>query len=87
MKFFIPILLLILGCAHKTQSSKPELPARHYMNDQVSVKTALMQAHAGYLRGCLEAQKEQDDSDKGFKHCKERADLYIESDVLSILDQ
>jgi hypothetical protein len=57
------------------------------MNDQVTVKTALMQAHAGYLRGCLEAQQEHPESNKGFKYCKEKADYYLESDVISILDQ
>ena len=79
----------LLGLYFFSCASKPtvELPEKEYLKDRVSVKTVLMQTHAAYIRGCLEAHKESNSKDKGFKYCKKKADSYLESDVISILEQ
>ncbi len=57
------------------------------MKDKVSVKTVFMQAHAAYIRGCLEAHKSHDKKTKWFEDCKEKADRYLETDIMAVMDQ
>lgn len=86
MKNLILIIsaFILSACAHH---SKPKLPDKPYMKDKVSVNTVLMQAHAAYVRGCLEAYQEIKPKERGFKFCKKKADSYLEKDVISILEQ
>jgi len=44
------ILLLLSSCAHNPKINTDE--------DNVSVQSALMQAQASYLKGCVDAMKE-----------------------------
>lgn len=78
------IFILLQGCAHKTAVN---LPDKEYIKDKVSVQTVLMQTHAAYLRGCMEAHKVHRPKKKWFKDCKREADSYLEKDVISILNQ
>jgi hypothetical protein len=50
MKYLILIPMLV-SCAHYKQTPRKE-------EDLVTVQTALMQAQASYLKGCVDAMKE-----------------------------
>jgi hypothetical protein len=72
----------ICGCS--TSSYDP--PKRGYLEDNVSVRTVLLQAHAAYIRGCIIAHQEHQKK-KVFSQCKDLADKYIETDILNVMDQ
>lgn len=80
----IPLLFVFMACAHK---AGPKLVEKPYLKDQVSVRTVLMQTHAAYIRGCLKAYQEMRAKERDYEFCKAKADTYLETDVLSILDQ
>lgn len=76
------VLSFIFGCSTGPYSP----PEREYLNDRVSVKIVLQQAHAAYVRGCLIAHKEYKKQGV-IKYCKNLADKYVETDILKIMDQ
>lgn len=71
MKTVWLLVLLTYGCS---QVSVKE--SKHSDDDEVSIYAALSQAHASYLRGCVEAFKTSKLS-PSFPLCKERADAHL----------
>lgn len=71
------VLFLIVSCAHK----KPE----RIEDDLVTVNTALMQAQASYLKGCVDALKEIG-VPLAFTGCRDKSILH-RRELDSIMDQ
>jgi len=84
MKYILTFLLIFsFGCA---STNKLDLGSKPYLKDQVSVSTAIRLAHAAYMRGCTQKAKELGES--GFyDKCQKLANAYIQSDIISIMDQ
>lgn len=83
MKYIFILPLFAFSCA---STQKLELKNKPYLKDQVSVSTAIRLAHAAYMRGCTQKAKELGES--GFyDKCIKQANAYIQSDIISIMDQ
>lgn len=70
MKYLLSLLLFV-SCAHK-------------QSDLVSTQTALNQAHASYLKGCVDAHISMSQRGK-FVKCKDWADEHYR-EIKEILD-
>lgn len=69
--------LIISSCAHQSKQLKT--------TDNVSVNSALMQAQASYLKGCVDALKEIK-LPLTFETCKERS-LFHRKELEGIMNQ
>lgn len=65
MKYLI-LLSLLISCAHKPPKDEDNL---------VSVDTALMQAQASYLKGCVDALKALN-VEQAFPGCRDKSVLH-----------
>jgi hypothetical protein len=64
MNKILILLFLTIGCAHKKRDIEDP--------DLVTVKTALDQAQMSYLKGCVDAYKENK-LGPAFEHCVQQA--------------
>lgn len=91
MKILILSLVVLSSCASfKKKGEEPvkaieQVKGKAYLRHKVSVKTVLMQAHAAYLRGCLDQLRNEDN--KTYPYCRDLADEYVDEYVISILEQ
>lgn len=93
MNYIVTITLLLLtSCASLKKNEEKvsvkaieQVKGRSYLRDKVSVKTVIMQAHAAYLRGCLDQLRNEET--KMYPYCRDLADEYVDEFVISILDQ
>ena len=72
-------LVLLSSCSTLKNSDKEMTPS--YLNDPITVDTAIRLAHAAFLKSCVTH------SSLGFQKCKQSADLYVKEDILAIMDQ
>lgn len=71
------ILLLMVSCAHRPEKSNQD--------DLVTVRTALDQAQASYLRGCVEALKDLK-VPAAFPGCRDKSFIHRQ-ELDSIMEQ
>lgn len=72
------ILILLVSCAHQKKPGKVD-------EDLVTLNTALMQAQASYLKGCVDALKEIG-VPLAFTGCRDKSILH-RRELDSIMDQ
>lgn len=73
---YLPLLILLLSCAHRPQPKEKDL---------VTLETALWQAQASYLKGCVDALKDLK-IPAVFEGCRDKSILH-RRELDSIMDQ
>lgn len=84
--FLVSITALLYGCSVLQYSTPEKILVSKYKDDLVSVDASVNLARAAYIRGCTEGQKESARK-VSFRHCLEKAQVFIKDEVIYIIDQ
>lgn len=71
-------LLIIASCS--THTHRSDMNAK-YMNDKVTVRTAIQLASTGYMKSCMKHSK------LGKKKCLSETENYVKKHIIEIMEQ
>lgn len=77
MMKYLPLMILLFSCAHR--------PVPQEKDDMVTLETALWQAQASYLKGCVDALKDLKIT-AAFRGCRDKSILH-RRELDSIMEQ